>query len=181
MKIKLLPLSLALFFSGAALANDAELLRCGAIADSAARLACYDALMRSVREVKSAAAKPAAASAPPSAPKPPVAAAPAPAAPPPASAAVTLPKQTTQQFGFEQRATTDELNYINSEIVGNFDGWEPTTRITLANGQVWQISDGSGRYVNLKSPQVRIRRGILGAFYIEFDGTNHSPKVKRVQ
>ncbi|MBL8526010.1 MAG: hypothetical protein JNN20_20185 [Betaproteobacteria bacterium] len=186
MKIKHLPLLFALFFSAGAIANDAEILRCGAITDSVARLTCYDALARSVREGKPTATKPAVV---PKATTPaPVAAAPTPATPAavavaPAAAAApsSLPKQTTQQFGFEQRATTDELNYINSEIVGNFDGWEPTTRITLSNGQVWQIADGSGRYVNLKSPQVRIRRGILGAFYIEFDGTNHSPKVRRIQ
>lgn len=187
MKTKLLPLSFALFVSAGAIANDAELLRCGAIADSTARLACYDALVRSVREAKSPAPKavaapvavaPAHSSTSPA----PTAAATAPAAATAAPAATAaLPRQTTQQFGFEQRATTDELNSINSEIVGNFDGWEPNTRITLANGQVWQISDGSGRYVNLKSQQVRIRRGILGAFYIEFDGTNHSPKVRRIQ
>ncbi len=188
MKTKHLSLICALLISGGAFANDAELLRCGAIADSTARLACYDALTRSVREAKTSPPKAVAApvAAAPVSTTAPVVAAPAPAAPTaaaPAAAAASsaLPKQTTQQFGFEQRATTDELNSINSEIVGNFDGWEPNTRITLANGQVWQISDGSGRYVNLKSQQVRIRRGILGAFYIEFDGTNHSPKVRRVQ
>jgi len=172
MKTKYLPLFFALFLSTGALASDAELLRCGAIADSIARLACYDALTRSIREGRTA-AKPAAA---------PVAA--ASAAPAPVAAAATggaLPKQTPQQFGLEQRATKEELDAITSDIVGNFDGWEPNSRITLANGQVWQIADGTGRYVNLKSQKVRIRRGLLGAFYIEFDGTNHSPKVRRVQ
>jgi hypothetical protein len=170
MKTKHLPLFFALFLSTGAVANDAELLRCGAIADSTARLACYDALTRSVREGKTP--KPATA---------PAAAISAPAASVPAAAGSALPKQSPQQFGLEQRATKEELDAITSDIVGNFDGWEPNSRITLANGQVWQIADGTGRYVNLKSQKVRIRRGLLGAFYIEFDGTNHSPKVRRVQ
>ena len=169
MKTIHLPLLCALAFAATgAIANDTELLRCGGMADATARLACYDALTRSVRDGKATVAKPAPAVTAPSA----TTAVTAPAA---------LPKQTTQQFGLEQRATKEELDSINSEIVGPFDSWQANTRITLANGQVWQIADGSGRYISLKSQKVRIRRGLLGAFYIEFDGTNHSPRVRRVQ
>ncbi len=167
MKTIPLPLLCALAFAATgAIANDTELLRCGGMADATARLACYDALTRSVRDGKATVARPA-----------PAATAPAAAA----AANAALPKQTTQQFGLEQRPTKEELDAINSEIVGPFDSWEANTRITLANGQVWQIADGSGRYISLKSQKVRIRRGLLGAFYIEFDGPNHSPRVRRVQ
>jgi hypothetical protein len=43
-----------LFVSGAALADDAGLARCRAIADNAARLACYDALPLPGPETKAA-------------------------------------------------------------------------------------------------------------------------------
>ena len=37
------------------------------------------------------------------------------------------------------------------------------------------------RYLTLNDPKVRIRRGALGAFYLEFEKVNHSPRVRRVQ
>ncbi len=158
-------LFLLLFMSGAALADDAALLRCRGIADASARLACYDALVLPSREGRAGEA---------SQGKVPVQA---------GSRALpqSLPQQATEQFGMEEKASKGTVEAIESHIPGPFEGWKPKTRIVLANGQVWQISDGSARAHYIDNPKVTIRRGALGAFYLEIEGTNSSPRVKRLQ
>jgi hypothetical protein len=152
-------LSAALLLSGAALADDAGLARCRAITDAAARLACYDALPPG--ETRSAPAG--AGQAQPQ---------PQPAAKPPPAAT----------FGLEERVPPkDMLDQIDSQIQGKFEGWLPNSFFKLANGQVWQVADGSTRYYDLESPKVQIRRGVLGAFYLNLDGDNRTVRVRRVQ
>lgn len=147
-----------------ALADDAGLLRCRAIADPAARLACYDALA-----APGAPAKPAPAASTFGLP-----AAPAPAAPAPAP--------SPDRFGMEFRTPETMLDAIESTIPGRFEGWEPKANIKLANGQVWQVTDGTSGYVRpVEGAKVRVRRGALGAFYLEIEGTNRSPRVRRLQ
>lgn len=153
-------LFLLLFMSGAALADDAALLRCRGIADASARLACYDALVLPSGEGRAGEAQG----------KLPVQAGPR-----------ALQQQATQQFGMEQQASKGTLEAIESRIPGSFEGWKPKTKIVLANGQVWQISDDSARAHYIDNPKVTIRRGALGAFYLEIEGTNSSPRVKRLQ
>jgi hypothetical protein len=140
--------------STTALADDGGFLRCRGLADATARLACYDALpLPSVAATSSSSQ-----------------AATAPVAP-----------QTPAQFGLESKAYKTELGLIESRIAGRFEGWNAGSRIKLENGQVWQVSDDSSRYLDLNNPRIVVRRGALGAFYLEIDGTNHSPKVKRLQ
>ena len=88
-----------------------------------------------------------------------------------------------QQFGLEDQASAGitPLEGVESSIAGHFEGWRGNTRFQLANGQVWQVSDGSSGFHNIDNPKVRIRRGALGAFYLEIEGTNRSPRVKRLQ
>jgi hypothetical protein len=138
----------------AALADDGGMLRCRGLTDAAARLACYDAL-----------------------PLPSVAAKSAPAV----NAVSPAAPQTPAQFGLESKAYKSELDLIESRIVGRFEGWSAGSRIKLANGQVWQVSDDTSRNLDMNNPKIVVRRGVLGAFYLEIEGTNHSPKVKRVQ
>ena len=161
----------------AALAADGDFLRCRSITDASARLACYDAVAVPAADPRSTTGKPAAQvesrTSPPatalSAPGPAAAAQPAPA------------QQKTDQFGLENRAVTGTIDAIESYIPGHFEGWEAKSNIKLANGQVWQITDDSSRYMSLNDPKVKIRRGALGAFYLEFEKSNHSPRVRRVQ
>jgi cell shape-determining protein MreC len=79
------------------------------------------------------------------------------------------------------QALKNEPEALASQIDGLFDGWGPNRAITLTNGQVWQINDGSSAVLYLKSPQVKIRRGILGTFVLELDGTNETAKVRRLR
>ncbi|MBL0125793.1 MAG: hypothetical protein IPP88_25105 [Betaproteobacteria bacterium] len=184
MKNKMKLLFVLLTVSTGVLANDAGILRCRGIIDSTARLACYDALSVTVVEPKAVASKPAVQAEP--RPAPAVAATSAPAMPSPApiaavaSASPSAP-QKSDQFGLENRTSPATLDAIESTIPGRFEGWDAKSMIKLANGQVWQIADDSNRYLTLTDPKVRIRRGALGAFYLEFEKINHSPRVRRVQ
>ena len=90
-------------------------------------------------------------------------------------------RQSPEQFGIEGRKSISELDAIESAIPGRFEGWEPRSRIKLANGQIWQIADDSSRYLYLDNPKVTIRRGSLGAFYLEVEGSTWTARVKRVQ
>jgi hypothetical protein len=144
-----------LVFSPFALADDSGLLRCRAVQDPAARLACYDAL-----------------------------AVPAPtprAVSPQVTSPRAAPAPTPEQFGLERPRFQDQIEAIASTIAGRFDGWGPNDRIRLANGQVWQVADGSSGAHWIENPKVRVRRGMLGAFFLEIEGTNRSPRVQRVQ
>jgi hypothetical protein len=150
-----------LLASGAAVADDAAMQRCRGISEGTARLACYDAI-----------------TVPSPAPAPRAAAAASPASP----AASPPQRQSPAQFGMEQRQVSQgELPSIQSHIPGHFEGWQPRTRIRLANGQVWQVTDDSTRRFDLDNPKVTIRRGALGSFFLDIEGDNHAPRVRRVE
>jgi len=152
--IKLIPLLLAVAGGTALAQNAGSLQACRGIADTTARLACYDALPLP----SPAAAAPAKQAAP--------------AAPDPAG------------FGFETKAVqaaNAALPSVDSTIPGRFSGWNPRDRITLANGQVWQVVDDSTAVVSLKDAKVTVRRGAMGAFYLELEGSNRSARVRRIE
>ncbi len=134
------------------------LRRCRALADPAGRLACYDALPL------------------------PGAAGVAPAAGVRAAPAAAAPTPSPQGgFGLDDRRSPSELQAIDTQFNGLFQGWSPNERIRLANGQVWQVVDGSSAGLYLQSPKVRVRRGALGAYFMEFENSNRSPRVRRVE
>ena len=160
-------LVLLLLASGAALADDAGIMRCRGIADGVKRLACYDALV-----VPSPAAKPAAA---PAQSQPQAGAAAQAAAP------AGTGQQTPEQFGIERRPAKTDLDAIESRILGHWDGWEAKSRIKLENGQVWQVTDDSSQYFYVDNPKITIRRGLLGAYYLEVEGSNATARVRRLQ
>jgi hypothetical protein len=145
--------------------DDAAVQRCRAMTDNAQRLACYDGL-------------PVAA---PSVPRAPVASGPV----PPGSATPAAPAAASpsllSRFGFENRAQPDELPTVESHIPGQFEGWRAKSAIALANGQVWQVIDDSARTVYRENPKVTVRRGSLGSFFLDIEGVNPSPRVRRIQ
>ena len=148
----------------AAAADDAAVQRCRAIKDSAQRLACYDALPLGTPAARApGAASPAAGGA----------TAPSPAA----GSTPTL----LQRFGFENRAPVDEVPSIETHIPGRFEGWGPKSVINLANGQAWQVIDDSARTAYKENPKVTVRRGTLGSFFLDIEGVNPAPRVRRVQ
>lgn len=158
-----------LLLAPAAHADNSGLQRCRGLTDPAARLSCYDALV------------PAPAPLPTSgAPAPAPATAPALAAtstPVPAS----KPEVQSDRFGLATPAA-ETAQAVDSHIPGEFRGWESNSRIKLANGQVWEVVDGSrGALAPVVDQKVRVRRGVLGSFYLEIEGLNRSPRVKRVE
>lgn len=90
-------------------------------------------------------------------------------------------RQTPEQFGIPEPTYKVALDTIESHIPGDFEGWGPKATISLANGQVWQIRDDSSYTQYTRNPKVIIRRGVLGAFYLEVEGANSSPRVKRLR
>jgi hypothetical protein len=154
--MKALPLSL-LLLSGAALADDAAILKCRTLLDTNARLACYDAIQVGARPfVASAVAAPQAA---------------APA------------RSKEENFGIEaKKQREEEPKSISSTVVGNFEGWGPGSQIRLANGQVWRIIDGSEAVLpRTREQKVTIERNMFGTLFLKVEGTNRSAKVRRVQ
>jgi len=163
--------SIVLFLSTSTsvFAADADFLRCRGMTDAAARLACYDTVVVPAAAPGAVSGKPDSRSAVP------------PAAAPQAVPQRAAAQPTSDQFGLENRLAPGTLDSIESTIPGKFEGWDAKTNIRLANGQVWQIADDSARYTNMVDAKVKIRRGALGSFYLEFEKINYSPRVKRIQ
>jgi hypothetical protein len=141
--------------AGAALADDAALLRCRQLPDGPERLRCYNAI--------------------------PVGAA-APAASPTTPTAPTRAQQESS-FGREQAVIAQQqLSELSSTIAGEFEGWKAGARIRLANGQVWQIADDSEEWMApVTNPKATLRRGTLGAIFLDIEGAPRAPRVRRVK
>jgi hypothetical protein len=73
------------------------------------------------------------------------------------------------------------LPAVETNIPGHFEGCGPNTRFRLANGQVWQVADGSDRVYDAENPKVTITRGALGSFYLSLAGDNRTVRVRRIQ
>ena len=97
----------------------------------------------------------------------------------PLAAAPAAPATGAATFGMETRQP--EVAAITTHIEGRFEGWQPGSRIRLANGQLWQVSDGSTGVYDLTNPKVTLRRGALSGFWLEIEGANRSPRVRRVE
>lgn len=124
---------------------------CRTITDAASRLACYDAL---AADADGNATSPGNTAAPAAQPR----------------------------FGLPaQQPAAAEPEAIETRIEGPFTGWRQGQQIRLANGQVWQVMDSGSAVIDATDPKVRIRRGVLGAYYLEFETSNRSPRVRRVQ
>lgn len=159
----LIALSLA---AAPALAQD-SLQRCRAVADGAARLACYDSLADTAR----ASAPQANAAAPVSLAIPAAAVAPV---------AVAPAAKGEAAFGLPQARQPDAVESVESAVSANFSGWGPNTRIRLENGQVWQVIDGSSVSLPEGRRKVSVKRGALSSFYLDIEKLNTSPRVRRV-
>lgn len=66
-------------------------------------------------------------------------------------------------------------------MAAGFRGWGPNQRIKLDNGQVWQVVDGSDAALTPGARKVWVRKGMLGSFVFEVEGSNKTARVKRVE
>ena len=104
------------------------------------------------------------------------------AAPAYTAAAAPTEAELIAQFGREPEILKSaRLNAIETSIAGPFDGWVRGQRIRLANGQVWKVVDDTEDVVELNNPKVTIKRGLLGAIFLDIEGAHRNPKVQRVQ
>ena len=71
---------------------------------------------------------------------------------------------------------------IEASVVGEFTGFGSRKRYTLDNGQVWEQTDGATLAgVRRTNPKVRIKPGVLGAWWMRIDGYNTQAKVQRIE
>lgn len=151
-----------------------DLARCRAVADAAERLKCYDLIAPRAGAVAATGSPTGTASAAGA-----MAAGSGTASPP--APAGSAPAVAAARFGLEHLSMPGASDEVRSSIPGRFTGWEAKTRWRLANGQVWQVADGSRAYYQLESPAVRITRGALGSFFMEISGVSHAVPVRRVE
>jgi hypothetical protein len=167
--MKALLVLLTVSVSVPAMADDAALLRCRAIADVAGRVACYDAIPVAAVPARSAAlAAPAAAATPAAA----------------APVAISAAEDAERNFGLTatQLRKPDTPTFIQTTLIGRIDGWGPNTTFRLANGQSWRVNDDSSGNVNeIENPKIKITRNLLGTMFLEIEGSNQAPRVRRVQ
>ncbi len=83
-------------------------------------------------------------------------------------------------FGLPAKAPA-EAEALQSSLAREMDGWGANTVFVLANGQRWQVVDGSQGVLLPENRRVTVRRASLGSYVMEFEGLNRSPRVKRLQ
>jgi hypothetical protein len=70
---------------------------------------------------------------------------------------------------------------IESVVVGDFPGWNGSTRVTLENGQVWQQAESSRKGFKISSPNVKIKPMSFGSWLMYVDGCSCDIRVKRIK
>jgi len=161
----------------------AQMRQCRQLTDVALKAACYDAIALPAAGSAAAGATAPNAAAPLSATVATGAAAIRPAAPAP----VNAPAVAARAFGLPSTVPSPTPagavvgGALESSIPGQFEGWQAQTRIRLANGQLWQVTDGSEGAYSRRDPKVRISRGSLGSFFMQIEGVAQTPRVRRVE
>jgi len=204
--MKTLPL-LLLLACASALADDAAMLRCRAVPDIPTRVACYDAIPvaapRAAAPSASVAASAASAATGASAA---IAATTATTASPATAATAATPSNVAAPVGVAASVAAGavpapaapawtalpakpvakaeepkQADTVETRIEGAFKGWAPGQMIHLANGQVWRVVDNSSEDTDLQNPKALLRKGLLGAVFLDIEGAYRAPRVKRVQ
>lgn len=149
-----------------AFANEA-MLKCRALTDASKRLACYDAVDVSAPVVQT---------------RPPVSSGTSPASTAAAPArSVPTPSTAAAEFGLAPKQTAVGVERIESTIKGKLESWQQGSRIRLANGQLWQVTDDSRGVCDCVDRKVVVTRGAFGTYFLEIEGKNNSPRVKRLE
>jgi len=101
----------------------------------------------------------------------------------------TVPKQvedtqklenTEDLFG-KPTVEIQTIEQLDSYLVGNFRGWKKGDILELKNGQKWKVVSSPRGYVNLTDPKVSIKKGMFGDFNMKVEGLNARAKVKRIK
>lgn len=70
---------------------------------------------------------------------------------------------------------------IESTIAGAFGGFGKGRHYVLANGQEWEQTDAMQLSGRKQDPKVKIKPGVAGVWYLQVEGYNAQPKVRRVK
>lgn len=70
---------------------------------------------------------------------------------------------------------------ITSQTAADFAGWSKGSRIRLANGQLWVVTDSSNADLRPGVRPVRIERTVFGDYRLVVQGLNTAPKVQRLE
>lgn len=70
---------------------------------------------------------------------------------------------------------------FDSELTENIRGFSGSTQFTLANGQVWQQTDGTAWQGRLRELGVRLKPASMGSWLMRFNDNNRTIRVKRVR
>jgi hypothetical protein len=154
MRAAALSLALGLSALGTAAAAEPDLQRCAAIAEPAARLACFDALV----------ARPAGV----------------PAGTPAVMPAAT-PAAPDADFG--KPHVDDSKSRIEAHVVGTLKGWKKGTVFVLDNGQEWQsVDEDDSIYSNIPdNPAVTLGRNFFGGYWLRIEAVQRKLSVKRIK
>ncbi|HEY0335578.1 MAG TPA: hypothetical protein VGC74_18055 [Stenotrophomonas sp.] len=85
----------------------------------------------------------------------------------------------TKNRGFFDFGRSDP---IESTLPGQFRGFGKGNRFVLANGQEWEQTDSASYSGPRKSDlTVKLKPGVAGVWYLQVQGVNTQPKVRRVK
>ena len=71
---------------------------------------------------------------------------------------------------------------IRSRIVGTFEGWSGNDQFELANGMIWEQTDGRSFTTRpMENPEVEIKRGLFGGWNLKVEGYNTRARVRRIR
>jgi hypothetical protein len=148
--------------SSLARADQEGIGHCRTIADAQQRLACYDRLAEGKESQPGSASTVTA---------------------PPAGSAQIEP-EAVQAFGAESmpRPPAAEITDLDARIAGNIDGLHKGQTLTLDNGQIWLCVDyAAPDDLQTQSPRVHIWRNFLGNYWMRFEDSGVSIRVRRLR
>jgi len=88
------------------------------------------------------------------------------------------PKSAEETFG---KSAEEDIESIQSKMIGEFSGWKKGMKLKLENGQIWKVTSNKSGYRKMTNPMVTISRGFFGSFNAKVEGLNASAKVKRIK
>ena len=173
--LKVAGIGLAVSLAGTAVADDLreELQKCAQLTNPEVRLACYDALAELIAAQpleESASGEAAIHKASSTGPR--------------AAAEPTQDEDSEQSLAsrvFGLLPGSDDVNKIESRVVGEVDGLGQGKRFELENGQVWRQVDRTERNYRATDPKVEIKEGFMNSYRMRLEGLNARIRVRRVK